>query len=253
MPHEPGRRITQVEPFADHLVLHEWADAQERIRILRADGSERTLAFDEPVHSVQLDANPEYTTSALRFSYESLNEPPSIYEEDVVTGERRLLKRTPVLGDFDPAQYQSARGMGHRAGRRAGTGRRRLAPEHTSRRNGRRLALRVRGVRVLPPAVVLDRPALVPRPWRCLGTRPPARRRRAGTGLVPGREAVGQAQHVHGLHRLRGTPGPGGLRRPRPGDGARRQCRRVARRGMRRPAARAVRRRWSPPFPSSTS
>ena len=109
VPHEPGRRITQVEPFADHLVWHEWSDARERIRILRADGSERTLAFDEPVHSVQLDSNPEYTTSALRFSYESLNEPPSIYEEDVVTGERRLLKRTPVLGDFDPAQYQSAR------------------------------------------------------------------------------------------------------------------------------------------------
>ncbi len=27
VPHVPGRRITQVEPFAGHLVIHEWADA----------------------------------------------------------------------------------------------------------------------------------------------------------------------------------------------------------------------------------
>ena len=136
VPHEPGRRITQVEPFADHLVLHEWADARERIRILRADGSERTLAFDEPVHSVELDANPEYDDVERCASATSRwTTPPSVYEEDVVTGERRLLKRTPVLGDFDPAAVRVGTGVGHRAGRRAGAGRRRLAPEHTSRRN----------------------------------------------------------------------------------------------------------------------
>ena len=207
VPHEPGRRITQVEAFADHLVLARMvATPGSGSASLRADGSERMLAFDEPVHSVQLDANPEYTTSALRFSYESLNEPPSIYEEDVVTGERRCssahrcsatsTRRTTSRHASGPPRPTARRYRWTSSG--AG---------HTSRRNGRRLALRLRGVRVLPPAVVLDRPALAPRPWRCLGPRPSARRRRAGPGLVPGRQALGQAQHVHGLHRLRGTPG----------------------------------------------
>ena len=109
VPHVPGRRITQVEPFTGHLVLHEWADATERIRILRADGSEWTLAFDEAVHSVEIGVNLEYETSSLRFGYESLTVPHSIFEEDLDAGSRRLLKRTPVLGGYDPATYESSR------------------------------------------------------------------------------------------------------------------------------------------------
>jgi len=32
LPHVPGQRITTVEPFATHLVIHEWSDAQQRVR-----------------------------------------------------------------------------------------------------------------------------------------------------------------------------------------------------------------------------
>jgi oligopeptidase B len=45
----------------------------------------------------------------VRFDYESLVTPASVYEEDVRTGERRLLKQTPVLDGFDPALYDTAR------------------------------------------------------------------------------------------------------------------------------------------------
>ena len=88
MVHEAGRRITQVEAFAGHLVLHEWSQAREQLHIVGADGNERVLSFDEPVHSVGIGMNPEYDTSILRFGYESLVTPPSVYEEDVVSGER---------------------------------------------------------------------------------------------------------------------------------------------------------------------
>ncbi|MBI5088223.1 MAG: S9 family peptidase [Actinobacteria bacterium] len=40
VPHVPGQRITACEPFADHLVIHEWANAQQRVRIVRRDGYE---------------------------------------------------------------------------------------------------------------------------------------------------------------------------------------------------------------------
>jgi len=40
----------------------------------------------------ELDANPEYDTTTLRYSYQSLTTPASVYETDVTTGERRLLK-----------------------------------------------------------------------------------------------------------------------------------------------------------------
>jgi oligopeptidase B len=109
VPHEDGRRITQVEPFAGHLAVHEWVDALERIRLLHTDGSERALQFEEPLYSVEIGVNPEYDTNVVRFSYESLTTPPTVFEEDVMSGDRQLLKRTPVLGGYEPNDYESAR------------------------------------------------------------------------------------------------------------------------------------------------
>ena len=196
---------------------HEWAHALERIRMLRLDGSERTLAFDEAVYSVEIGTNLEYETSTLRFGYESLVVPHSIFEEDVVSGDRQLLKRTPVLGGYDPADYDSAREWatapdGARGARRCG-----VAAGHTPGRDGAAVALRLRRLRVLAAAVVLDPEAVVPRPRGGLGADPPPWRRRARSRLVPGRQDAGQAQHVHRLHRLRRAPGGTGVRLRRTG------------------------------------
>jgi oligopeptidase B len=92
VPHVAGRRINAAE-----------------LRVLFADGTEREFAFDEPVHSVGPGVNAEFATSVVRFGYESLVTPASVYEEDVGTGERRLLKRTPVLDGFESTQYDTAR------------------------------------------------------------------------------------------------------------------------------------------------
>ena len=106
--HEPGRRITSVEAFAEHLVVHEWANAQPRLRILFRDGAERTvIGADEP-HDLELDSNPEWTATTVRFVVQSLTTPLTVFEEDVRTGERTTLKRTPVPG-ADLTRYVSRR------------------------------------------------------------------------------------------------------------------------------------------------
>ena len=107
--HVQGRRIQQIDSFASHLVLHEWADATPRLRVLFADGTERVLAFETDAHDVEPASNAEYTTSVLRFSYEALGVPTQIIEEDLGTGTRTLLKEQPVLGSFDRTKYISAR------------------------------------------------------------------------------------------------------------------------------------------------
>jgi oligopeptidase B len=50
--------------------------------------------------------NREPGAKSLRYAYTSLTTPNSIYDYDFATGERVLLKRDPVLGDFDPAKYR---------------------------------------------------------------------------------------------------------------------------------------------------
>jgi oligopeptidase B len=106
---EEGRRIHAIDAFDGYVVLQEWHEAMPRLRLVFDDGTERVLELAEAVHAVSLGANPEYRNDRLRFEFESLVTPRSIFDEDVRTGERVLLKQTPVLGGYDPADYSSAR------------------------------------------------------------------------------------------------------------------------------------------------
>jgi oligopeptidase B len=108
VPHVQGRRILTLEAFAGHLVLHEWSDAQPRLRVLFRDGTERVVdALDEP-HDVELENNPEWNASTVRYLAQSLTTPASLFEEDVRTGTRTLLKQTPVPGT-DLGRYTTQR------------------------------------------------------------------------------------------------------------------------------------------------
>ena len=108
VPHVPGHRIIAVEAFADHLVLHEWADAQPRLRALFRDGTERVLHVSDEPHDIELESNPEWTASTVRYTLQSLTVPASVYEEDVRSGDRRLLKETPAPG-LDLTKYTAQR------------------------------------------------------------------------------------------------------------------------------------------------
>jgi oligopeptidase B len=108
VPHVPGRRITSAEPFSGHLVIHEWADAQPRLRVLFRDGQERIIELGDDPHDVELDANPEWSSESVRFGYQSFTTPASVYEEQVRGGQRTLLKQTPVP-NTDLARYVATR------------------------------------------------------------------------------------------------------------------------------------------------
>jgi oligopeptidase B len=104
VPHEPGRRISGAEPFADHLVLHEWYQAQPQVRIVGRDGATRPLSIDASPHDVGIGANEEWDTSVLRLTHQSLTMPARVIDIDVVTGHVTVVKETPtpnvVLGDY---------------------------------------------------------------------------------------------------------------------------------------------------------
>lgn len=94
--HDAGRRIVGVEPFEQHLVIFEWSDAQPRLRVRFRNGNDRIIDVDTEPHDVNLSANPEWTSTTLRFATQSLTTPPTLYEEDLVSGERTLLRRLPT-------------------------------------------------------------------------------------------------------------------------------------------------------------
>ena len=108
VPHDPEVFIHDFEVFAGHLALSERAGGLRRIRIHPWDGAgEYEITANEPAYTAMLASNPSIDTALLRYTYTSLTTPRSVFEYDMRTGEQRLLKRDPVLGDFDPDDYRS--------------------------------------------------------------------------------------------------------------------------------------------------
>jgi oligopeptidase B len=89
-------------------VVAERSDALERLRVMKKDGGEDYVKADEPAYTMGLSVNSEHDTPWLRYSYTSLTTPATTYEVNVLTGERKLLKREPVIG-YDPDKYVTER------------------------------------------------------------------------------------------------------------------------------------------------
>ena len=70
-------------------------------------GAESFIASDEAAYATSLSVNTELDTELVRYAYSSLTTPTTIYDYHVRTGEKILLKRDPVVGSFDPANYRT--------------------------------------------------------------------------------------------------------------------------------------------------
>ncbi len=112
VPHEPGRLILSIMGFADFLVRLERKDGLPRIVIReRASGEEHTIAFDEEAYSLGLGGSFEYDTEMLRFSYSSMTTPAQLFDYNMRTRERTLLKTQEVPSGHDPDHYVTRRLM----------------------------------------------------------------------------------------------------------------------------------------------
>jgi oligopeptidase B len=110
VPERPTVLLATFDVFRDYLVLYERTEAlrQIRVRDIR-NGGEHVIAFDEPVYTAAPGNNPEYDTPTLRFAYQSMVTPYSVYDYDMATRRRELRKQTEVLGGYDPSLYATER------------------------------------------------------------------------------------------------------------------------------------------------
>ena len=110
VPNRPDVYLGDFEIFADHLVLEERSRGLTQIRVMPWSGGEGYyLPFDEPAFRANVGVNPEFDTTVLRYEYTSMKTPLSIYDYNMVTHERTLLKQEEVLGGFDPSNYVTER------------------------------------------------------------------------------------------------------------------------------------------------
>ncbi len=109
IPHREDVYLENFEIFQDFFVLQERSEGLTRLRIMPWRGEEHYVDFGEPAYDASISTNLDFNTRLLRYSYTSLTTPSSVYDYDMQSREKTLLKREEVLGDFDPANYKTER------------------------------------------------------------------------------------------------------------------------------------------------
>ena len=108
--HTPGLKIESLTFFVNHLVVSEREGGLTFLRVVdMRSGASHRIATEETDYSLALASNPEFETATIRYTYQSMTTPPSVYEYDLASRARTLLKRQDVLGAYDPAQYTAER------------------------------------------------------------------------------------------------------------------------------------------------
>jgi oligopeptidase B len=110
VPHRADTFLMDIEIFRNFLAVIERSGGLMQIRIRPWSGQEgHTIAFEEPAYAARPMDNYDFDTDLVRFQYSSLTTPLSVYDYNMKTRTRALLKRTEVLGGFDSKNYATER------------------------------------------------------------------------------------------------------------------------------------------------
>ncbi|OBB73765.1 S9 family peptidase [Mycobacterium sp. 852014-52144_SCH5372336] len=112
--HRADVRLDSVDAFEKHLVVSYRSEALPRIQLWPLHpggeyGSPEDFTFESELTSAGLSANPNWSAPKLRIGSTSYTTPVRIYDVDLATGERTLLREQPVLGDYRPEDYVERR------------------------------------------------------------------------------------------------------------------------------------------------
>ncbi|WDZ77566.1 S9 family peptidase [Ensifer adhaerens] len=110
VPHKPGTLILSHMAYARHLVWLQRREGLPEIVIRdRKTGEEHAIAFAEEAYSLGLSGAAEYDTDVIRFSYSSMTTPSQLFDYDMATRERTLLKTQEVPSGHNPDDYVTRR------------------------------------------------------------------------------------------------------------------------------------------------
>jgi len=110
LPHRSETLLEGVSAFKDYLVIQERTKGLNQIRVRKlSDNTEYYIEFNEQAYTAYTTGNREYNTNNLRFGYESMTTPESVYDFNMATKERELKKQQEVVGDFNSNNYITER------------------------------------------------------------------------------------------------------------------------------------------------
>jgi len=109
IPHRKDVLLEEIEEFKDFLVISERKNGLVQLRIRPDNGPEHDIDFGEPAYTASVGANPEYNSKTLRYIYTSMTTPVSVYDYNMETKAKKLMKQQEVIGGYNPEDYTTER------------------------------------------------------------------------------------------------------------------------------------------------
>lgn len=108
--HNDSTLIYDVEAFESHLAIEQRSKGIRHIKLYNISNKQSSIIeSNQGAYTMWLDYNPQQNSRMLRYGFASMTTPYTVYERDMQTGERKLLKRDEVVGSFDSKNYDSKR------------------------------------------------------------------------------------------------------------------------------------------------
>lgn len=106
--HNPAVMIEKHKVFDRFIALETREGGLPNLEVSTQAGWAR-IALPDPVYEVELETNHEADTTELRYVYQSLATPKTVFAYDTKTGTSTRLKEDPVPGGFDRTRYLAER------------------------------------------------------------------------------------------------------------------------------------------------
>lgn len=112
VPHREKVMLEGFTIFDKFFVIEEREGGLVKIRVKTWDGlTDYYLDFGEPAYTAGVGANPDFEATTLRYAYNSMTTPSSVYEWDMEQRTKTLLKRQEIVGGYNPEEYVTERLM----------------------------------------------------------------------------------------------------------------------------------------------
>lgn len=108
--HRPHVLLEGMELFKNYMVLEERDMGLNKLRVIAHDSKEEHyIEFEDEAYSCWSSTNPEFDTDILRFGFTSMTTPISIFDYDMNSRLRTLMKQQEIVGGYDANEYDSKR------------------------------------------------------------------------------------------------------------------------------------------------
>lgn len=110
IPHRDDVLVEDFDLFSEFLVMEERKEGLVKIRIMSWDfKTDYYIDFGEPTYTAYSAGNPDFDSHLLRYGYNSMTTPASLYEFDMKERKSVLLKRQEIVGGYEPSDYVTER------------------------------------------------------------------------------------------------------------------------------------------------